>query len=101
MEIRMDTNLNSWRTALDKITKAPDKAEIEKALGKHLPEGTFTVIVRNYGGGDSRSPLDKRTSSYKVLVLLTKEGRSQALQCREFLAADGFFVSERGDISLN
>jgi len=96
----MATEIVNWQDIVDR-TAAPNREMIENKLGEYLPTGSYTVIVRNYGGGDARASYDRRKKvSFTVMIMLSPEGKQVALQNRMALEAQGFKVSERGDVSF-
>jgi len=75
------------------------KEEVTKKLGGFLPEGSYSVIVRNLNAGNTLG----RTSAapkFNAMVLLKPEGRAAAIQQREPMEAAGFRVSPSGDIRV-
>ncbi len=75
------------------------KSALEDKLGKLLPQGSFTIILRSYQG-DFRARSSNQ-ASYKAIILLDPTGRKAALNNKGEIEALGFRVSATGDISPN
>lgn len=75
------------------------KSALEEKLRLHLPQGSFSVILRSYQG-DFRARNDSRVS-YTAIILVDDHGRKAALANKHELEMMGFKVSSKGDISAN
>ncbi len=75
------------------------KTGLEDRLGKFLPTGSYTVILRSYQG-DFRARSTNQ-ASYKAMIMLDPSGRKAALDHKNDLEAMGFRVSASGDVSAN
>ena len=81
------------------LTSADFKAALEERLRAFLPEGSFTIILRNYQGDfRARSTSQAR---FNAMFLLDPDGKKAVLQNKDEIEALGFRVSSSGELSLN
>lgn len=74
------------------------KRSVEEQLGGYLPEDSFAIIVRNYGG-DIRSQNHKETP-LKCIIMLQPEGRAAAVRNKSQLEVMGYQVAPDGRLTL-
>lgn len=75
------------------------KSALAEKLGKVLPAGSFSIILRSYQG-DFRARSSSQ-ASYKAMILLDAAGRQAALENKPSIEEMGFRVSTSGEISAN
>ncbi len=74
------------------------KRSVEAQLGSVMPQNSFTVIARNYGG-DIRTAGHK-TTLFKCIIMLQPQARTAAVEHMDKLTEMGYQVSPDGRINL-
>ncbi len=74
------------------------KCSVEAQLGSVMPQDSYTVIARNYGG-DIRTASHKNTL-FKCIIVLQPEARAAAVEHMDELTKMGYQVSPDGRINL-
>jgi len=75
---------------------------VAEHLSRLLPQGSYTVLQRNYAvGGDARNLHYEGSQPVHIIILLRRVGREAAVQNKAQLEALGYQVSSTGDLTLH